>query len=406
MTTGAPRVAFGAPVYNRAEYLVPALESLLAQTYPDFALVVVDDCSTDATPEIVQRYAAEDARVRFVRNPERVGMVENWRRAYALAAETVPRLEYFAFASDHDVWHPRWLEAMLAELDADPDAVVAFPLWAPIDERGARTDLRARRRWSTAGIRDPARRLDRVAPGRKAPNVVYGLFRASALERCGVYSSVLFPDRLLMAQLAVLGTFRQVEEELWLRRLWPDQRRRPHQRTRLFTDRAPLHTYVPAGIVHAVALLRWLVLQGAARPEIGRLRGFRLFGRYLRRACLYPTLRRETPARKWARRQGKRLRRSTLRDPVAERLGPLRKRARRPARNGLRAARRILARLADRARGAGGQPSQERPSEPSQPTAAPAARGVDEEVHVGLRRVDEAPLAEDVRLRRLGERGP
>jgi glycosyltransferase involved in cell wall biosynthesis len=308
-TSGNPRVAFGAPVFNRAEYLEEAIESLLAQSFRDFALIVIDDCSTDSTPEIVARYAASDPRVSYERNPRRLGMVENWRRAYHAAAEKVPGLEYFGWASDHDVWHPLWLESMVRELDADPAVVVAFPLWVPIAEDGTRIHYKPRQRWDTAGLIDLRQRLDRVAPGRQTPNVVYGLFRARALERCDVYSFVLAPDRLLMTQLAVLGTFKQVEGELWKRRLWRNQWHRPHQRTRLFTGRAPFHTYLPTGLVHEAMLFRWLVLQGRGRPEVDRAEGLRLVGLYLRRAAVYPTLRRNSQVRRWAHRRRKSVKR-------------------------------------------------------------------------------------------------
>jgi glycosyltransferase involved in cell wall biosynthesis len=287
VTTRRPRIAIGAPVFNRADYLEEAIHSLLAQSYSDFALVVVDDCSTDATAKIVQRYAARDSRVHYERNSERVGLVENWRRAYWVAAEKFPGLEYFAFASDHDVWHPRWLESLVHELDTDPAAVVAFPLWVPIREDGSRVEnWKPRRLWDTAGLIDPFERVRRVAPGKRVVNVIYGLFRADALERCGVYSLVLAPDRLLMTQLAVLGTFKQVPRELWMRRLWTVPR--PPQRARLFSGRPPLYAYLPTGLVHAAALFRWAVLEGRARPEVGRARGLFIAGAYVTYAGLVP----------------------------------------------------------------------------------------------------------------------
>ena len=59
----AYRVVIGLPVFNGARHLARALESLLVQSFDEFILVVVDNCSTDATPEIVQRYAALDSRI-------------------------------------------------------------------------------------------------------------------------------------------------------------------------------------------------------------------------------------------------------------------------------------------------------------------------------------------------------
>jgi glycosyltransferase involved in cell wall biosynthesis len=278
-----PRVVVGMPVFNRAEYVEEAIESLLLQSYPDFALVVVDDCSTDATCEILKRYLEKDSRLHYHRNSQRVGMVQNWRHTFLLALTTVPNLEYFAFASDHDVWHPLWLENMVRELDADSDAVLAYPLVVAIRPDGTRMKGEmTQRRWETAGVIDPVTRVRLVASGIpvRAGNIVYGLFRARALEQCGIYPLVVGPDRLLMARLAVLGTFKQVPRELWMRRFWKSARR--PQRMRLFRGRAPLHTHLPTTLVHTIALFHWLVLAGRARPQASRFRGVRIVAAFMR----------------------------------------------------------------------------------------------------------------------------
>ena len=57
------------------------------------------------------------------------------------------------------------------------------------------------------------------------------------------------------------------------------------------------------GLVHAAMLFRWVVLEGRARPEVGRARGMRIFGVYAGRVFLYPTLRKKTRTREWARRE-------------------------------------------------------------------------------------------------------
>ena len=75
-----PRVVIGVPLYNHAEALPETLESLLAQSYREFRLVCVDDQSTDATGDIVQCYAARDARIVYTRNHSRLGMIDDWRR--------------------------------------------------------------------------------------------------------------------------------------------------------------------------------------------------------------------------------------------------------------------------------------------------------------------------------------
>ena len=71
-----PRVVIGATLYNHAAELPEALESILTQTYRDFALVLVDDASTDDTPAIAQRYAETDDRVCYERNERRLGTMQ------------------------------------------------------------------------------------------------------------------------------------------------------------------------------------------------------------------------------------------------------------------------------------------------------------------------------------------
>src|SRR5262245_47250916 len=73
MTSSAkrsPRLSIGIPVYNGENFLAQTLDSLLAQTFRDFEIVISDNASTDRTPEICRAYARCDPRVRYVRNHE------------------------------------------------------------------------------------------------------------------------------------------------------------------------------------------------------------------------------------------------------------------------------------------------------------------------------------------------
>jgi glycosyltransferase involved in cell wall biosynthesis len=282
------RVAVGATLFNKAAYFEDAVESLLAQTYRDFTLVLLDDASTDETPAIARRFADADDRVVFVRNEERVGMLENWRRAYYLAKEATPGLEYFAWGSDHDVWEPRFLERLVAELDSDPSIVLAYPRSTRIDDHGAvirehRTTL------DTVGIRSPLRRVFLASSQMVAGNIVYGLIRAEALEHAAVFRDVMYPDRLLVPELAVAGGFRFVPEQLWQRRFeWRDDRA-SRQRRAFWPGVAPWHAWLPAWVTHAVVLLRahgpraagWYVAGFSVR--IAELRRKRLRKRIVRR---------------------------------------------------------------------------------------------------------------------------
>ena len=154
-----PRVIIGSPLFNHAKDFREAIESILGQTFSDFALVLVDDCSTDETPAIAREYVAVDSRVTYVANEERLGMVDNARRVFEIACARHPDAEYFAWASDHDLWHPRWLQELVDALDRHPEVVLAYPLNRRIGPAG---EVLARKPWAfdTFGITAPWKRLN------------------------------------------------------------------------------------------------------------------------------------------------------------------------------------------------------------------------------------------------------
>ena len=268
----APRVVIGAPVYNHASEFREAIESILSQTYNDFHLVIVDDCSTDGTDALAREYAAGDARVEFVRNERRLGMIDNWRRAFEVSLERWPDAEYFAWASDHDVWHPRWLSRLVAELDAAPEAVLAYPLNSRIGPDSQLTDKRPWR-FDTRGITGRGRRFRLALRHMSAGNMIYGLARARDVKACGVFRHVLVPDRLLLMELSFRGEFRQVQESLWFRRWYGNIFSLGRQRTSFFPNGRPLYAYVPWWISHATTLGWVYGIQGQATPAISRVQG-------------------------------------------------------------------------------------------------------------------------------------
>ncbi len=249
MITRSPTVV-GMPLYGDAAHASEALEALLAQSCEPALIVVVDD-GGGARDHLDGLLA--HSRVRYIRNDERLGLVENWRRTFRQARELHPGAEYFAWASDHDVCHPRWLEFLSDALTREPEAVLAVPDFAILDS--ARRVRVKRRRFDTSGERSPTRRLTSAYWGMAPGYAVYGLYRAAALERAGVFPAVLFPDRLLLAELSVLGPFVRVAEVLWYRRKigrFSLQR----QRRSLFGAQVPAHAWLPWWLVHIVVFAR------------------------------------------------------------------------------------------------------------------------------------------------------
>jgi len=311
MPTAQPNVVLAAPLYENAEYLESALDSLLAQTHRDFALVLVDDRSSDATAEIARRYAAEDSRVTYERNPQRLGLAGNWRRAFALARERHPGAEYFAWASDHDLWDPRWLATLVAELERRPEVVLAYPHTVRISGEGE--VIRDPYTFETVGEGDARVRVRRTCLDVMAGDMVYGLARAEAVEHAGVFRAVLEPDRLLLVEMAIQGSFRQVPETLWQRRFKKLAADRSRARRTLFPGGVPLHARLAPWLAH-FCLLAWVYgVRGHGRPAVGRGLGLVLAFDFLATALRRVARRRAGRARKrwqrWRKRRVASLRR-------------------------------------------------------------------------------------------------
>jgi len=117
--------------YNHAPFLAAAIESVLAQRYSDFDLVIWDDASTDESWEIIERYRRQDARIRSFRN------ARNLRDAYRMALSRLPAVgEFVAIHHSDDLWDPDKLRSQVECLDARPELGAVFTGVQVIDERG------------------------------------------------------------------------------------------------------------------------------------------------------------------------------------------------------------------------------------------------------------------------------
>ena len=120
-TAAQPRVTVVVPVFNDEATIRAALDSALGQSLAEIEIVVVDDVSTDRTPEIVAEYAARDARVRLIRQPENMSAFQA-RRAGIFAA----RAPYVLFLDGDDELDRRAAETSLAEAEAKQADLVQF----------------------------------------------------------------------------------------------------------------------------------------------------------------------------------------------------------------------------------------------------------------------------------------
>jgi len=248
----APRVTVVIPVYNREAYVATALDSVLAQSFADFELLVVDDGSTDNSRAIVG--AHDDQRIRLVSNDRNRGIAATRNRAVGLA-----RGDYLAFLDSDDIACPDRLARQVDFLDGHPDvaAVGGWVAWMDGDGRRLGTvkrvptapdDIAAGRLFRpgvinttamarSAVLRDFPHREDlavgsdfdmwaRFASVHKVANLpaVVGMFRDHDSRATGEFASQVATVRhgIYAAQLTALGiafTEKDLERHFMLRRM-------------------------------------------------------------------------------------------------------------------------------------------------------------------------------------------
>jgi hypothetical protein len=167
--------------------------------------------------------------------------------------------EYFAWASDHDIWHPDWVQTHVGTLDEHPAAVLVYPEAQVINETGEPFEIEPGHPFETEGMSD-VEHLYHLCTSTFSPGyAVYGLFRSRALQRAGGFRRVVMPDRLLLYEIGAYGTIRQIPQKLWSRRFFgapkPGTEMLEAQRRVLFgPGAAPFHSHCPF-VSHVLNLL-------------------------------------------------------------------------------------------------------------------------------------------------------
>lgn len=139
----AMKISIIIPAYNAERYLPETIDSVRAQIFTEWELIVVDDGSKDKTLQVAQEYAARDARIRVL--PKANGGVAAARNMGFAAAS--PEAEFICYLDHDDVWEPDALAELLRALEAHPAAVAAHGLPCGIDGEGRRMgELEVRQR--------------------------------------------------------------------------------------------------------------------------------------------------------------------------------------------------------------------------------------------------------------------
>jgi glycosyltransferase involved in cell wall biosynthesis len=223
-----PKLSIGIPVFNGQEFLPELLDSLLAQTFRDFEILICDNASSDRTPEICCEYERHDSRIHLIRNERNLGAIANFNRVFELS--TAP---LFKWAAHDDLYHEAYLDACVRLLEENPDTILAHTGTAFINEKseilpfeqetGSFIDLKpGRRYWADVpSIGDTPVAINRfwqVLTRARWGTHMFGVIRREILQQTSLLPNFAGSDRAMLAELALLGRFRCASERLFLKR--------------------------------------------------------------------------------------------------------------------------------------------------------------------------------------------
>lgn len=206
-----PTVSIGLPVYNGAQFIKKAIDSILAQTYTDFELIIVDNSSTDDTVKICEEFVQRDNRVRLVQNEANIGAAPNFNKSFELSSG-----KYFKWFA-HDDWiEPTYLEACVDVLEKQPDISICHTEtrvytedeefeYDYYDDFDGMNENKTKRFMSV--VRD-------------TPNVftVFGIMRKDEMARTMLMGSNPGADRTFVAEMVLIGKVLLLPEHLYLNR--------------------------------------------------------------------------------------------------------------------------------------------------------------------------------------------
>lgn len=214
MDLAPTKVSIGMPVYNGEALISETLESILSQTLEDFELIISDNASTDRTEEICRAYALADKRIRYYRNSENLGMARNFNKVFELS-----KSQYFQWTSHDDLYAHDYLEKCVGVLDDYPSVILCHSKARIIDSNGQglfNEDYQLR----TASSKKWQRFHDLICASHHQHRALeqFGLIRVDTLKKTTLMSYCAHADRLLLAQLSLLGKFYCIPETLFFYR--------------------------------------------------------------------------------------------------------------------------------------------------------------------------------------------
>ncbi len=213
-----PLVSIGMPVFNGEKGVAGALDSLLGQDYRNLEIIISDNASTDATPEICGTYVRKDPRVKYYRSGKNLGAIWNFNRVFEHSSG-----KYFMWAAHDDQREPSFVSACVEKMEQCPEAALCQVHTAMFVE-GREEMLCVANLDSFEGVTGLVERYQ-VTLKRFPATAIYGLYRSSAMHKTQVYQQSIATDLAFIQELSIQGEFVQVPRVLFNyfgRKKWND----------------------------------------------------------------------------------------------------------------------------------------------------------------------------------------
>ncbi len=208
-----PAVDVNLFAYNAAATVFGAIESVLAQTWPNLSITLIDDGSTDGTLDIFQHYANRDPRIRLKRNRANGGAIANFQRALWLGDA-----DFVMPKSADDMIAPDFVARLMDTLLAHPETAMCHAAGLVFTEGSDARHIYPSSHALHAVGRDPAARARHVMSRYTSSPSFWGIYRRSGVDRLAQIRFRAGWDHALLADLALHGEIRHIDDPLYFRR--------------------------------------------------------------------------------------------------------------------------------------------------------------------------------------------
>jgi glycosyltransferase involved in cell wall biosynthesis len=203
-----PKVSIGMPVYNGEKTLAKAIESILNQDYTNIEIIISDNCSTDSTFAICQKYRKEDARIQYTRFDKNRGTIANFNNVFNLSSG-----DFFMWASHDDFHEPSFISECIRSFANNPEAALCAPKMKGI------ISPKATHHWigDLSTFKDKSSVVGRYFETlQHFPAVaIYGLYRSSMIRKTSLLPNGVGADLLFIQNLSLYGSFIQSDQVIF-----------------------------------------------------------------------------------------------------------------------------------------------------------------------------------------------